>query len=131
MRLFGTVEPDRRRDSISPSSSRTFDPCLGEAVVVGVAGSGHLGLVVEAGRDLSLQFGELGGGGRRILDAGLLELSSQPCPTFGDGTAFGLGGIDTLLKVFGLGTAELQSGPYGQVVFVDGRVRSHVWRGQR
>ena len=24
MRLFGTVDPDRRRDSISPSSSRTF-----------------------------------------------------------------------------------------------------------
>ena len=90
--------------------------------MIGMAGSGDLCVVVEAGGDLSLQFGELGGRGRGMLDSGLLELSSQPRPAFGDGAAFGLGGIDALLKVFGFGSAEFQSGPSGQVVFVDGCV---------
>ena len=84
-----------------------------------MAGSCDLRVVVEAGGDLGLQFGKLGGSGRGVLDAGLLKLTSQPRPTFGDGTTFGFGGVDALLKVLCLGTTEFQSGSSGQVVFVD------------
>src|SRR5699024_901868 len=97
------------------------DPGAGgrEAIVIGVAGSGDLGVVVEAGRYLGLEFGEFRGRGRGGVDAGLFELASQPGPALGDGSAFGLGGGDALLEVLGLRTAELERRTSGQVVFVD------------